>query len=497
MFLKESLRLDSFYCNSPIYFAHKDYVPAITLFETLWCKLSLRYSEADTYRAIQIFMYAMLLPMFDRFSECKNKLFRFSAVALVLLIQLIFSTATAFYFYHSIYPDVAVGILFYWCVFEAYRKNDDQKYRLTILTIGISVFVLSKMTSMALLPLIIGMLIVRTAFLSEKKTSAKYYLSMLPTLVIPAALWMTFNKYVEHHMGKNENIQSYGGVSLSSVKDVFFSFGNSSIPYLDEVKDTYIDALIHRDVLIRGSFIAVMAAIIFLFFCLKHYADNASAKKEIIFAGAWTLLSGVFYTFLMYFLYATQFSEEEAVQACSYERYMGSLVIALILFLIAIYYESEIWKKHTKGYYMIVLFLAADLSFLHPEAFDQILPGSISHDDDKVKACTSEASTIINSTAEHDSIFMIRRDGNDEHYYCAPRVIEGGSIGPEISGSDDSTDIPVEEFVETLKKYDYIYFNELDEAFIKKYSTAFYDASMLKDGAIYKIKEIDSKIRLE
>lgn len=62
MFLKESLRLDSFYCNSPIYFAHKDYVPAITLFETLWCKLSLRYSEADAYRAIQIFMYDLFFP---------------------------------------------------------------------------------------------------------------------------------------------------------------------------------------------------------------------------------------------------------------------------------------------------------------------------------------------------------------------------------------------------------------------------------------------------
>ena len=38
---------------------------------------------------------------------CKSKLLKFSSVAFVLLIQLIFSTATAFFFYHSIYPDVA------------------------------------------------------------------------------------------------------------------------------------------------------------------------------------------------------------------------------------------------------------------------------------------------------------------------------------------------------------------------------------------------------
>ncbi len=502
MFLKESLRLDSFYCNSPLYFAHKDYVPSITLFETLWCRLSLRFSESDAYRAIQIFMYAMLLPMFEHFSECKDKLIRFCAVAFVSLVQLIFSTATAFFFYHSIYPDVAVGILFYWCVYEAYRKNNDDGYQLAILTIGLSVLVLSKMTAMALLPLVVVMIIAKHFFISQKRPTAKYCLLMIPAFSIPIALWMAFNKYVENHLGKSGKIQSYGGMSLTSVKDVFFSFGNSPISYLDEVKHAYIDALFHRDVLIHGTYIAIFSTIIILFFFMANYEKNDSNKKKIKFAGIWSLGTGIFHTLLMYFLYATQFDEYEAVHVCSYERYMGALIISLLLFLIAIYYESEIWKTHTKVYYMVVLFLAADLAFLHPEAFDQALPGSITQDDEENAPFTSESSTIINSTTENDKIFIIRRDGSMEHvwkdkYYCSPRVLEGGSIGPDVKENGDSFDMSVSEFIETLKKYDYIFFIELDDVFKHKYSEAFYDPSLLESRTIHKIKEIDSKIRLE
>ena len=50
MFLKESLRLDNLYAVSPLPFKHKDYVPAITLFEVIWVKLCRRYLEADVYR---------------------------------------------------------------------------------------------------------------------------------------------------------------------------------------------------------------------------------------------------------------------------------------------------------------------------------------------------------------------------------------------------------------------------------------------------------------
>ncbi len=511
MFLKESIRLDSLYCMSPLGFAHKDYVPAITLFEVIWCKLNFRYSEPDVYRGIQIFMFSMLLPMFESFeldslklynSRLSRRLFQLGAVILVLLVPLIFNTSNAFFFYHSIYCDIAVGIVFYWCVYEAYRKYDDVLYSFLLLTIGISILVLSKMTAMALMPLVIGLFVVRFFMFPENRSSRKEYVFFFPLLAVPVALWMWFNSFVTKCMGKLTDGQSYGGVKISSVKEVFTNPENSAITYLKQVKDAYIDAIIHRDILIHGSYVVVILFIIISFFALTVFATNEVQKKSFVLAGIWTLASGIYYALLMYFLYSTAFSEYEATRLASYERYMNSFVIAALLLLIAVYYDSEIWKNHIKSFYLILIFVAIDLAFLHVGAFDQVLPGNITHDDEMVKAYTDSADLIMNTTTDDDSIYIVKRGDNEDflwhqRYYCSPRTIGGGSIGPMVYDGDIwSRDIEVDAFVEDLKGYDYIYFQNLDEAFLIKYADAFDDPTQLVNGQIYKIADVGSKVKL-
>lgn len=61
-FVKETLRLDALFCTSPLRFVHKDYVPAVPVFEALWNRLSFGYSEANTFRAIQMLQISMIIP---------------------------------------------------------------------------------------------------------------------------------------------------------------------------------------------------------------------------------------------------------------------------------------------------------------------------------------------------------------------------------------------------------------------------------------------------
>ena len=60
-----------------------------------------------------------------------------------------------------------------------------------------------------------------------------------------------------------------------------------------------------------------------------------------------------------------------------------------------------------------------------------------------------------------------------------------------------SEDLTVEEFIEDLEGFDYIYFSEVDDVFTQKYSEAFEDPTLVANGVIYKIVEIDSKVHLE
>ena len=129
MFLKESLRLDMLYAESPLPLFHKDYVPASTLFEVIWCRLSGRFVEADAYRAIQMVMFAMMLPMFECFAptlqegaagsvrQAVRRAFlgrgrQLAAVFFVLLLPLLFSAYDT-QFYHSVYIDYFLGVVFF------------------------------------------------------------------------------------------------------------------------------------------------------------------------------------------------------------------------------------------------------------------------------------------------------------------------------------------------------------------------------------------------
>ena len=516
MFLKESLRLDSLFCMSPLEFAHKDYVPAITLFETIWCKLNFRYAEPDVYTGIQVFMFSLLMPLFEKFELYSRKnttgkqegkkplilslgniVLLFCSVAFVLLIPLVFKTNDAFCFYHSIYCDVPIGIMLYWCLFEVYKEYEDYKYTFLLLTIGVSVLVLLKMTAMALVPLVIGLFILKNIFFTEKKIKGKAFALFVPTIVIPVSLWTWFNLFVMKNLGRLDGIQSYGGMKISSVKEVFTNPVNSSIPYLKTVKDRFFDAIIHRDILIRGSYIAVIIFIVLGFFALAIFSERKNRKK-ISLAGVWILVSSVYYMLLMYFLYATAFMEHEAVRLASYERYMNSFVISALLFLVAVYYYSEIWRKHFIVFCTVPLLSSLYLFFLHPEVFKQVLPGSITKDEEFIKEYTDSASVIIDSTEEDDSIYIINREGDEgflwrQRYLCNPRTIGGGSIGSKINEGDIwSEDLKVIELVDILKCYDYVYFAKLDEDFLFKYSDVFDDNEQLVEGQLYKINYTDS-----
>ena len=85
MFVKECLRLDALYIESLLPFWHKDYVPASTMVEVIWCRLSGRFLEADVFRALQMFVFSMLLPLigtiYSALARCSARSCRYCPAA--------------------------------------------------------------------------------------------------------------------------------------------------------------------------------------------------------------------------------------------------------------------------------------------------------------------------------------------------------------------------------------------------------------------------------
>ena len=471
------------------------------------------YTKLFRIRSIQVFMFSLLMPMFEKINlefigykqlninpKIKNYLPLICSVVIALLIPLVFNTSNAFYFYHSIYCDVVTGVLFFWCIFDVYKEHNDLKYMVISLTIGLSILVLSKMTAISLIPLvfIFGIMLILTSSKYNKKI--KKYIILFVPFIIPVLLWIAFNAYVDHFVENTGGAQSYDGMSLSSVIEVFFKGNNSSISYLPEVKKAFFDALFNRNLLIHGSYVLVLSLIVIAFFFLSNLCkDN---NKKIIISGILVVFSSFYYAMLMYFLYSTAFSEYEAVNLASYERYMNSFLISIIYFLLAICYDVKLWEKNKKILFCCIsLFIF--LFIFQNDSFDQVLPGYFSGDLKKTEKYISSSKLITELAGESETVFIIKRgdDGDfiwHQRYYCSPRTIDGGSIGPTVNDGDIwSTDLSVQEFANTISKYDYLYLYKLDEDFISKYSEAFSEPELLFDGSIYAIAKKDNRIILE
>ena len=297
MFLKESLRLDNLYAVSPLPFKHKDYVPAITLFEVIWVKLCRRYLEADVYRAVQNLMFVMILPIFGPFEEhiaemvqCnkapsaigKNiygRLPVLGALAIVLLVPFIFNTSNAFYFYHSIYCDYASGIILFYCMLVACADENNFPYQIGIFTLALTVMVLTKMTLISMLPPVVLFFIIRKIWVSEERGQWKHIWAFVFPVAFSGITWFSFNKFVKKFIPISGSIQSYDSMDLSQLVEVFKSPTNSSITHLESVRRTFINAVFSRDVLIHGSYTVALGCIVTLMLILAYFQKDKVKRK--------------------------------------------------------------------------------------------------------------------------------------------------------------------------------------------------------------------------
>lgn len=208
-FLEECCRLNQLYVMSPAGMAHKDYVPAVTLFEYLWCKLSLAYSEANAYRGIQMLLVAIALHLAERanFSENRaKKLLQYVFTVFVFMGIPVFFASWPFY--HSIYEDAIFGILMFYASWVAMDGHNYGKYHSWIVLVSLSVLILSKMTAVPFVFMI--WLLYLAAENCNGRKCKEHCLEQLLTFMIPAALWIVYNLFARQyvHVG---GTQSYSG----------------------------------------------------------------------------------------------------------------------------------------------------------------------------------------------------------------------------------------------------------------------------------------------
>ena len=527
MFLKESLRLDMLYTESPLPLFHKDYVPATTLFEGIWCRLSGRFLEADAYRAIQMVMFAMMLPMFNSFASDEagaapagvrqNLRWAFSgrgrqlaAVFFVLLLPLLFRAGAEFY--RTIYIDFFLGVVFFYCAMEAWREHGRAWYQALVLVLGFSTLLLTKQTGIILLPLVCALYFFMQLIPGVGDGGvqrAGRFLSVVCTVVAPVLLWYLFTMFAETHIpshceasesrvlcqGIGSNMQSYSGFRGNLVFEALKSPKHSSIERLKEFQETFVNGVFfERDILLHGAFAPIVIIITLLVFVLAHSRDGVVQRRRIRLAGYFIMLAAIAYVVQMYLLYIVAFPTYVYLRLSSYERYMSTFVIAAMLFAVYIYYDSAARGKRLTGLCGALVLTFSFLLLFHATSFSQVLPGSWTHARRKTASWEYAANRITDATPEQAKIYAIKRERTWTSFkvaltfYVSPRTVHAANIGPNIDPNlKNSVDMFPEQLYTVLKDYDYLYFDTLDQVFIDKYSVVFDRPELLKNDTIYKI----------
>jgi hypothetical protein len=503
IFLKETLRIDDLYCVSPKNIGHKDYVPAITLFEALWCRMSLRFEEADAYRAIQMLQFSMILPMIrDRENGVvvRNKRINvysimtdFFKAVFVLALPLLFSGQS---FYHTIYQDMIFGCLIFYCVYLVWSDISDEKYRAFVLTISLTMLVLSKMVAMAFLPMVVVYYIVSSVLFHKENGMKKIYWGI--AVFVPFLSWVLINKYISIYVPPNGDGQTYSGISISDFINVFSHDG--AVSYQADVQKAYLSALIHTGTVGGFSYIAVLAVVMAGIFAFIIVNKSRKEKIELLLLELWIVLAGIAYALIMYYLYMTAFGEYEARALASYSRYMSSYLIAAVLLFVAAFYRQ---RKLCNIVVMGGMTFAFGLCIIkRPIMMQQILPGYMTNDISDYSVYESYADTITEYTPEdvHTTIYVVTcgDTGNLSthlNYYTNPRTLAWGSIGaPRYEGDVWSTEMTIADFVNTVSGYKYLYLAKLDDNFTKVYGDAFEDINEMYQGNLMKVKVENGKI---
>ncbi len=399
-FIKECIRLDRLYVTSTASMAHPDYVPAISLFEYLWCRLSLHYNEPNAYRGIQVLFVASILPEVDQLKGNKKLLGNITAIAAIVLLlvglPLVFP---AFRFYHTVYQDAIFGILIYYSMRVANERDYTLAYRTFTTTLTICMLAMSKMTAIAFVPMVWLYFAVKEYAINHQKNWHHYTI----TILTPIGLWIWFNHFVKAYV-ITAGGQSYGGFSLAKIIDVVLH--NGDISWQTQTEKAFLYALFSRDLVGHASFAILFLMLVFGVYRIALTFPDQVDRDRMCLLSLWIALSGIAYIILMCFLYDTAFSEYEAIQLASFERYISSWLIA-VCFLAAYVMISRIKDSILAKYSMQILMLTLGTIILLGEP-QQMYSGITAREEPEY---SGEAALINKVVGADQSVLLLDRGG--------------------------------------------------------------------------------------
>lgn len=452
--VKYNLLFDKLYCNADGFaFAHKDYPPIASLYETLWCLIAGHYSEAICIQSLQFLSISFLIPII---LNNKKILQTVISTFVVFTMWMILPNLSSF-FYSTLYVDTIISVVFgYGVWFVLYCLHDKIDY-LFFVILGIFLVLLKQIGLAFYLLLVLIFVLKNIVYQKEKKIIKLAIIEYCGTL-LPFVFYFIWNTYVKLINVSGELIGQFSYADLKLFEIMNIIIGKSGEAWQNEASRNYLQALFDKPLItypISFSFIQAMLLLNIFWLLAIYFAKDDCKKKKI---GLFVFdVGAVGYVVGMLLLYTFAFGSYEGPILASYERYMSSYILSGIIFMIL--------ANHSKK--QLIIWLMTILVFVPIRDYKMLKPTfTYSSWGDEVKKF---ADYVDERTEDDAKILMISQGEKNIHnfivaYYLMPTKINGYSFGiPKYEGDVYSVEISQEEFDNLIKQNDYLYVYNFDE----------------------------------
>lgn len=496
MMAKECFRINRYYfLPDSMLSVHPEYPPFTTLCGYIWCKLCGYYKEQHLYNArlviISVCMLSSLSVLFEKKEKVRigerrfdrNSIVRISfAVLMTISLALLPSLYDAAIF-RTLYPEgvmIALTVYIIILLLDMDRKGEQDKLSIAIAAMAL---ILTKQIAVYPFAMCILIYLLVSLFTHRKRRETLEGLAVFLPAILCHLLWkfvsgiyVTGGQFASSRFAP-ELIQEYLTGGAPEYKY------NATILFLRKlVTVNLINS--YLPLAFIGLFMLMIAATIGLYMGYNRYFPEAGITLGIA-------LGMLGYIPVMIILYMFGFSVEETSNIVCFERYMNTVcgVATIVLLLITIRICFEDRRRYIAAIIVAILpIIMCPIGRLKIE----FTPGYFAENVEEV--FYKDFDIIKDNTPNNSSIYIVN-NGNESvnnmfTYYLTPRTISHEYINPDKYS--------VDEVVDYIKSYDYVFIVNAYEAFAEKYDTIFVGGDeRLSNQQLYKVITDGDNVRFE
>ncbi len=520
---KETFRLNAFYCSTGSALTmHADYPPVVTLFEYLWCKLSGGYDVTFLYRGLHLLSFSLFCPALSglEWLAGKERMPRvrtavqivLAAVAIVVGCGLVPMECN---FYTSIFNDPILGLLLAFCLGTILFGKTGSAYQLVSLCVGLVFITLTKQIAVFFVALSVAFFLLIALMEHRRKDTLpriarpELWRSLFSTLllvVVPALFFLSW-RVVLRANGITAGLEA-SAIDWRQLPGILTDQSGELFQRLAAInfKAAFFTRALGTQPINLSAFqlLFLFLAVFLLFGLYARRKETGIAPQRFSCLAAVAVLGGFAYAGLLLLTYLYHFGAYEGPRLASYERYIGTYILALAgLTVMLILRQFTHWQKTLGGKASVWMLIAVCglIVCMPPSQCDGLSPSlqaySLSRD------YTEDYSTLRSSTGEDASILIVAQGdkglaGYILRYETLPRTVDFISLGqPKYDGDVWTENLRLDAFAARLKGYDYLYLYRTDSEFSTLYGALFPSQTTVMDKQLYAVVQTSQGIVLQ